>query len=75
MSKQYYVKVIRENNGVPVYFNFGMDKHLKYRNTKTSLSDLEYISITCYRQTEFDEYCEHVASLLNDNRAKLSIVI
>lgn len=75
MTKQYYVKVITDNNGSPVYFNFGMDKHSKYRNTETLLSDLEYISITCYRETEFDDYCSHVADLLNDNRARLSIVI
>lgn len=75
MTEQYYVKVITGSNGVPIYFNFGMDKYLKYKNTETSLSDLEYVSITCYKQTEFEDYCEHVAELLNDNQAKLSIVI
>lgn len=75
MTKQYYVKVVTDNNGEPVYFNFGMDKHSKYKNTETSLSDTEYVSITCYTIDEFEEYQEHVDDLLNTHHAKLSIVI
>lgn len=75
MTKQYYIKVVTDNNGKPVYFNFGMDKHLKYKNTETSLSDIEYISITCYSVDEFEEYREHVDDLMQYHSAKLSLAI
>lgn len=73
--KQYFIKVIRDNKGQLVYFNFGMDKHRKYKNTCISLSDIEYICITCYEPTEWDEYNETVQNYLKDSKAKLSIHI
>lgn len=73
-NKQYVIKIIRGNNGDVVYFNFGMDKHRKYTNTETSLSEDEYISIACYNQSEYDEYKEHVQDIMN-SKAKLSIII
>lgn len=75
MAKQYFVKVVTDNNGEPVYFNFGMDKHSKYKNTETSLSDIEYISITCYSVDEFEEYKEHMNDLMQCRSAKLSLAI
>ena len=75
MAKQYFVKVVTDNNGEPVYFNFGMDKHSKYKNVETSLNDIEYISITCYPINEYEEYKEHVEDLLTYSSAKLSIAI
>lgn len=75
MTKQYFVKVVTDNNGIPVYFNFGMDKQSKYKNVETSLNDVEYISITCYTIDEYEEYKEHIKDLLSFKNAKLSIVI
>ena len=75
MSKQYFVKVITDSNGEPIYFSVGMDKHCKCRNVETSLSDVEYVSTTCYNQSEFNDYREHVNELMYYSKAKLSIVI
>lgn len=74
MSKQYFIKVIRGSDGEIVYFNFGMDKHKKYTNTETCLSDYEYISITCYSLEEYKEYKEHLKSVMVSD-GKLSIHI
>ena len=73
-NKQYVIKVIRGASGKVVYFNFGMDKHRRYTNTETCLNDNEYISITCYNQSEYNDYKEHVGELMR-SRARLSIVI
>ena len=73
-NKQYVLKVVRGCSGNVVYFNFGMDKHRKYTNIETSLSENEYISITCYNQSEYDDYKEHVRDIMR-SRAKLSIII
>lgn len=73
-NKQYVVKVIRGHNGNVVYFNFGMDKHRKYTNTETSLTEEEYISVTCYNQSEYGDYMEHVGDLMSSG-ATLSIAI
>ena len=75
MSKQYFIKVVRGAGGQLVYFNFGMDKHAKYENIETSLSDIEYVSITVYQPADFNEYKDAVDYLLSTRRAKLSIYI
>lgn len=75
MSKQYFVKVIRGADGQLVYFNFGIDKHSKYENAETSLSEDEYISITVFQPNEFDDYVDVVNNLLHIEKGKLSIHI
>lgn len=73
-NNQYIIKIVRDNNGDAVYFNFGIDKHREYVNTETSLSEDEYIGITCYNQDEYNDYKEHVKDIMN-SKAKLSIII
>ena len=71
---QYFVKTVSDSKGRIAFFNFGKDKHNKYRDTE-SYYGKSGISITVYKTDEYQEFREHYQDLLNDYNCALAIHI
>ena len=72
---QYVVKTVTNSDSNLIYFNYGISKKKKYNDTCTSFTDQEFICITVYKISEFNEYCEHVKSLLDENILGLNVTL
>lgn len=59
----FFVKVVTGSDGLPLYYNYGVNTDNKLKNTETCLSYLEYISITIYSTSERQDYIEHINDL------------
>lgn len=68
--QQYYVITVSDDKMNVVYFNFGVDKENKYKETESYYGN-SGISITVYKHNEFSEFKEHYTDLLNDCNAAL----
>lgn len=71
---QYFIKTVSDSKGRNVFFNFGKDKHNKYKDTETYYGK-SGISITVYKNNEFRKYRKHYVALLNDYDCALAIHI
>ena len=58
-----FIKVVTGADGLPLCYNYGVNKNNKLKNTETCLSDIEYISITIYSASECQDYIEHINDL------------
>lgn len=69
----YFVKVATGQGGVPLYYNYGANINNRLVNTETCLSDTEYISVTVYSSSDWQEYIDHINDLksLNARLCKL----
>lgn len=69
----FFVKVVTGQDGVPLCYNYGVNAFNKLVNTETCLSDTEYISVTIYSCSEWQEYIDHINDLksLNARLCKL----
>lgn len=59
----FFVKVVTGSDGLPLCYNYGVNLNNKLKNTETSLSDIEYISVTIYSTSEWQDYIEHINDL------------
>lgn len=59
----FFVKVVTGLDGLPLCYNYGVNINNKLKNTETCLSDIEYISITIYSTSEWQDYIEHINDL------------
>lgn len=71
---QYFIKTVSDSKGRNVFFNFGKDKHNKYKDTETYYGK-SGISITVYKTNEYQEFRKHYQDLLNDYDCALAIHI
>ena len=62
-TNTFFVKVATGSDGLPLYYNYGVNINNKLKNTETCLSDIEYISITIYSASEWQDYIEHINDL------------
>lgn len=59
----FFVKVVTGSDGYPLYYNYGVNINNKLKNTETCLSDIEYISVTIYSTSEWQDYIDHINDL------------
>ena len=59
----FFVKVVTGSDGLPLYYNYGVNLNNKLKNTETCLSDTEYISVTIYSTSEWQDYIDHINDL------------
>lgn len=62
-TNTFFVKVVTGSDGLPLYYNYGVNLNNKLKNTETCLSDTEYISVTIYSTSEWQDYIEHINDL------------
>ena len=62
-TNTFFVKVVTGSDGLPLYYNYGVNINNKLKNTETCLSDIEYISITIYSTSEWQDYIDHINGL------------
>lgn len=59
----FFVKVVTGSDGLPLCYNYGVNMHNRLVSTETCISDIEYISITIYSTSEWQDYIEHINDL------------
>ena len=59
----FFIKVVTGSDGLPLRYNYGVNINNKLKNTETCLSDIEYISITIYSTSEWQDYIDHINDL------------
>lgn len=59
----FFVKVVTGSDGLPLCYNYGVNINNKLKNTETSLSDIEYVSVTIYQTSEWQDYFNHINDL------------
>lgn len=63
----FFVKVATSSEGKPLCYNYGVNTFNRLVNTETCLSDVEYISVTVYSTSEWQEYIDHINDLKSLN--------
>lgn len=61
----FFVKVVTGSDGLPLCYNYGININNRLKNTETCLSDTEYISVTVYSVSEWQDYNDHINDLKN----------
>ena len=62
-TNTFFVKVVTGSDGLPLCYNYGVNTNNKLKNTETCLSDIEYISVTIYSTSEWQDYIDHINDL------------